>query len=91
MGSQVPPEEQMGTSKAPQQEAVKDVELLRVMVTREGQQVNAQWAIHPQMKHDLPEKEWKEVTDLMGQVTGIVGSCFSKILSEAEPDPPGNV
>lgn len=69
---------------------VKDVELLRVMVVREGKQVNAQWAIHPQLKHDLKPEEWKEVTDLMAQVAGIVGGRFTKLLTEVEPDPPGN-
>lgn len=69
---------------------VKDVELLRVMVVREGKKVNAQWAIHPQLKHDLKPEEWKEVTDLMAQVAGIVGDRFTKLLVEVEPDQPGN-
>ena len=69
---------------------VKDVELLRVMVVRDGKQVNAQWAIHPQLQHDLKPEEWKEVTDLMAQVTGIVGGRFTKLLTEVEPDQPGN-
>lgn len=68
---------------------VKDVELLRVMVVREGKQVNAQWSIHPQLKHDLKPEEWKEVTDLMAQVTGIVGGRFTTLLTEVEPDQPG--
>lgn len=67
-----------------------DVELLRVLVSRKGTQVDAQWAIHPQLKLDLQPDEWKEVTDLMGKVTDIVGSRFSEILSSAEPDPPGH-
>ncbi len=69
---------------------VKDVELLRVMVVREGKQVNAQWAVHPQLKHDLKPEEWKEVTDLMSQVAGIVGGRFTKLLTDVEPDQPGN-
>lgn len=67
-----------------------DVELLRVLVSRKGTQVDAQWAIHPQLKHDLLPDEWKEVTDLMGKVTGIVGNRFSEVLSNVEPDPPGH-
>lgn len=67
----------------------QDVELLKVVVTRDGQKVSAQWAIHPQIKHDLLPEEWKEISDLMVQVTGIVGTRFSEILSEAEPDKPG--
>jgi hypothetical protein len=67
-----------------------DVELLRVLVSRKGTQVDAQWAIHPQLKHDLLPDEWKEVTDLMAKVTDIVGNRFSQVLSNVEPDPPGH-
>lgn len=67
-----------------------DVELLRVLVSRKGTQVDAQWAIHPQLKHDLLPGEWKEVTDLMAKVTDIVGNRFSEVLSNVEPDPPGH-
>jgi hypothetical protein len=67
-----------------------DVELLRVLVSRKGTQVDAQWAIHPQLKHDLLPNEWKEVTDLMAKVTDIVGHRFSQVLANVEPDPPGH-
>ncbi len=73
-----------------EQEPIKDVELLRVVVLREGQNVNAQWAIHPQLKHDLKPEEWTEVSELMKQITGVVGNHFSKVLTEADPDRPGN-
>ena len=67
-----------------------DVELLRVLVSRKGEQVEALWAIHPQLKQDLLPHEWQEITDLMGKVSGIVGSRFSQILSQADPEPPNN-
>jgi hypothetical protein len=67
-----------------------DVELLRVLVSRTGMQVDAQWAIHPQLKIDLLAHEWKEVTDLMTKVSGIVGNRFSQVLSQADQDPPSN-
>lgn len=67
-----------------------DVELLRVLVSRKGTQVEAQWAIHPQLKQDLLPNEWQEVTDLMAKATDIVGDRFSKALSEADSMPPGN-
>ena len=67
-----------------------DVELLRVLVSRKGTQVDAQWAIHPQLKQDLLPAEWMEVTDLMAKVTTIVGTRFSEVLSSVEPDPPGH-
>ena len=68
----------------------KDVELLRVLVSRKGTQVDAQWAIHPQLKQDLLPQEWQEVTDLMAKVTGIVGTRFSQVLTQADPQPPSN-
>ena len=67
----------------------KDVELLRVLIAREGKQVSAQWAVHPQLKQDLQPGELKEITELMAKVTTIVGSRFTEILSETEPDKPG--
>jgi hypothetical protein len=71
------------------QPVAKDVELLRVLIAREGKQVSAQWAVHPQLKLDLQPEELKEVTELMARVTAIVGSRFTELLSEAEPDKPG--
>jgi hypothetical protein len=68
---------------------VLDVELLNVVVTRDGRQVRAQWALHPQMKLDLRPEELKELSELMAKVTGLVGNRFAQILSEAEPDKPG--
>jgi hypothetical protein len=68
----------------------KDVELLRVLVSRKGTQVDAQWAIHPQLKQDLLPQEWQEVTDLMAKVTGIVGTRFSQVLTQADPEPPSD-
>ena len=68
----------------------KDVELLRVLVSRKGTQVDAQWAIHPQLKQDLLPKEWEEVTELMAKVTDIVGTRFSQVLTQADPEPPSN-
>ncbi len=68
----------------------KDVELLRVIVSRKGTQVDAQWAIHPQLKQDLLPQEWQEVADLMAKVTGIVGTRFSQVLTQADLEPPSN-
>lgn len=86
MGSQTPPQD----SRVAPQADVWDVELLRVLVSRKGKQVNAEWAIHPQIKQDLQPAEWKEISDLMAKVSNIVGNRFSQILVEAEPDPPGH-
>jgi hypothetical protein len=34
--------------------------------------------------------EWQEITDLMTQVSAIVANRFSKVLSQADPEPPSN-
>jgi len=67
----------------------REVELLRVVVSRKAQQVAAQWALHPQLKQDLLPAEWEEVSKLMGEVTTLVGKRFAQVLSEVEPDQPG--
>ena len=67
-----------------------NVELLRVLVSRIGTRVDAQWAIHPQLKQDLLPHEWQEITDLMAKVSTIVGSRFSQVLSQADPEPSSN-
>ena len=93
MASSVPPSGQSNGSPS-QPAAVEptgsEVELLRVLVSRKGQQVDAQWAIHPQLKIDLLPHEWQEVTDLMAKVSGIVGHRFSQILSQADQEPSSN-
>ncbi|HQU28145.1 MAG: hypothetical protein R3B83_16600 [Nitrospirales bacterium] len=64
-------------------------EILYVAVQREGQQVSAKWGLHPSLKEDLKPEEWKELTDIMGKVTTLVGNRFSKILNRAEEDAGG--
>jgi hypothetical protein len=89
MASQVPPEKPPPSQPAKSQQ-IWDVELLHVNISRKGKGVNAEWAIHPQIKRDLGPDEWNEVSQLMAKVTDIVGRRFSQILTDVEPDPPGN-
>jgi hypothetical protein len=90
MATQSPPPNKPGKPGDGEQGAqASDVELLKVVVTREGQKVSAQWALHPQIKRDLLPDEWKEVSDLMTKVTTLVGTRFAEVLAEAEPDKPG--
>jgi hypothetical protein len=89
MATKIPPSEPSGKAPTGEPNHAQDIELLKVIVMREGQKVSAQWAIHPQMKTDLPPEEWTELSTLMLKVTGIVGSRFAEILAEAEPDKPG--
>ncbi len=92
MARSIPPPEQPNTpasSDNPSNQAW-EVELLRVLVSRKGTQVEAQWAIHPQLKQDLLPAEWQEVMDLMAKATDIVGERFSKALADVDPIRPGN-
>lgn len=70
--------------------ATWDIELLRVLVSRKETRIDAQWVVHPQLKQDLLQDEWREVTDLMAKVTSIVGHRFSEVLSKAEPTSSGH-
>lgn len=73
----------------PPPQAARDVELIKVVVTRDGTRVSAQWAIHPQMKIDLQPQEWQEVSDLMSKITSLIGARFAQVLAQAEPERPG--
>jgi hypothetical protein len=88
MATQVPPQKPGASPTKPQD--VWDVELLHVHVSRKGQLVNAEWAIHPQIKADLNADEWKELGELMNKVTTIVGHRFSEDLAQSDPAPQGN-
>ena len=93
MASSTPPATPNGNGAEPAgaDATTWDVELLRVLVSRNGTQVDAQWAIHPQLKQDLLPHEWQELSTLMGKVSGIVGNRFSQVLSQVDPEPPSNV
>lgn len=78
------------SGKCTSDSATWEIELLRVLVSRTGIQVEAQWAIHPQLKHNLLPDEWNEVTDLMSKATDIVGRRFSEVLSKAESSSSGH-
>jgi hypothetical protein len=88
MATQVPPQKPSAPSS--QTQDVWDVELLHVHVSRKGQLVNAEWALHPQIKADLSADEWKELGELMSKVTTIVGHRFSADLGQTDSPPQGN-
>ena len=90
MATSTPPSDPSNGQPAGAEATSWGVELLHVSVSRKGSQVEAQWAIHPQLKLDLLPHEWQEVTELMAKVSAIVGSRFSQVLSQADPQPPNN-
>ena len=66
------------------------IQLINVLVVREGEQVSSQWGIHPQLKQDLAPSEWQELSEHMNRVTAIVGAKFAQQLSQDEGNAPGH-
>lgn len=65
------------------------IQLINVLVVRDGEQVSSQWGIHPQLKQDLAPSEWQELSEHMNRVTAIVGAKFAEQLSKNEGNAPG--
>ena len=67
------------------QKTLSKTEILTVHVEREGRQVSAKWGLNPRLKEELTPEEWKEVTDIMGKVTDIVGkTVFGNVSARAD-------
>ncbi len=66
-----------------------ETEILHVVIKRDGKLVNANWGLHPNLKEELKPEELKELTEIMGKVTTIVGKRFAQILTQAEEDVSG--
>lgn len=66
-----------------------ETEILNVVIQRDGKQVSAKWGLHPSLKEELKPDEWKELADIMGKVTTLVGNRFSQVLNQAEEDVSG--
>ncbi|HLG44177.1 MAG TPA: hypothetical protein VI337_04105 [Nitrospirales bacterium] len=64
------------------------IQLIHVLIVREGELVSSKWGIHPQLKRDLSPSEWKELNDHMNRVTDIVGAKFAEQLSSNEGNTP---
>ncbi|MCA9470619.1 MAG: hypothetical protein MRJ96_04000 [Nitrospirales bacterium] len=73
-----------GHSSSQPAEPADETEILNVVVQREGQKVSTKWGLHPNLKEELKPEEWKELTEIMGKVTTIIGNRFSQVLGEAE-------
>ena len=86
MATSTPSGEQLTEANKPK---TPETELLNVLVEREGQKVSTKWGLHPKLKEELQPEEWKELTEIMGKVTNIVGKRFSQILTQAEEDVSG--
>lgn len=76
-----------GTAQAPT--TPPETEILHVVIQRDGKQVSAKWGLHPNLKEELKPEEWKELTEIMGRVTTLVGKRFSQVLHQAEENTSG--
>jgi hypothetical protein len=81
--------EQPSGPDAPEK-APASIQLINVLVTREGELVSSKWGIHPQLKQDLAPSEWQELSEHMNRVTAIVGAKFAEQLSQNEGNAPGH-
>ena len=70
--------------------APNKIQLINVLVARDGEQVSSQWGIHPQLKQDLEPAEWQELAEHMNRVAAIVGAKFAQQLSQDEGNAPGH-
>jgi hypothetical protein len=66
------------------------IQLINVLIVREGEMVSSKWGIHPQLKQDLAPSEWQELSEHMNRVTAIVGAKFAEQLSQDEGNAPGH-
>lgn len=82
------PQAQQGDTSASQKNPI-ETEILNVNVERKGQQVSAKWGLHPSLKAELTQEEWKELTEVMGKVTDIVGKRFAEILAREQKEAGG--
>ena len=80
---------QPASSEAPR-EAPNTIQLINVLIVRDGEMVSSKWGIHPQLKQDLAPAEWQELSEHMNRVTAIVGAKFAEQLSQNEGNAPGS-
>src|SRR5437867_13074477 len=64
--------------------APNSIQLINVLVMREGETVSAKRGIHRQRKKDLIPAEWEELSEHMNRVTAIVGAKFVEKLWKDE-------
>lgn len=76
--------------RPPEKKPFPETEILNVVVQREGQKVSTKWGLHPHLKEELQPEEWKELTEIMGKVTTIIGNRFSQVLNQTDEDTSGS-
>jgi len=52
-----------GTSSEKAHTDSPEIEILHVVIHRDGKQIEAKWGLHPNLKEELKPEEWKELTE----------------------------
>jgi hypothetical protein len=57
----------------------KEIKLLSIISTIEGEQVETRWGLHPRFKQDLQPEQVQELTRTMNRVTQILGHRYAAV------------
>ncbi len=71
-----PPQAQ---AKSPQSQAGKEIKLVSVMASIQGEEVETRWGFHPQFTQDLTPEESRKLTRLMNRITRILGERYAAV------------
>ena len=56
-----------------------EIQLVSVMSTIAGEEVETRWGLHPRFRQDLPPEDMQQVTKLMNRVTKILGERYASV------------
>jgi hypothetical protein len=62
----------------------KEIKLISVMSSMEGEEVETRWGLHPRFREDLRPEEAQELTRRMNRVTKILGERYAKVAFSAD-------
>lgn len=57
----------------------KEIKLVSVMSTVEGEQVETRWGLHPRFRQDLKPEEARELSRLMNRIAQILGERYAAV------------
>lgn len=62
----------------------KEIKLLSIISTVEGEQVETRWGLHPRFRQDLQPEQVQELTRTMNRVTQILGHRYAAVAFSTE-------
>jgi hypothetical protein len=57
----------------------REIKLVSVMATVQGEEVETRWGLHPRFRQDLRPEEAQELTKLMNRVTKLLGERYASV------------